>query len=84
MASNSNSPRSLSSIARDIRNDWKPVNSAARPYLEAMADLNSIDDMYLHDTAEEVVLRFLSNASSWRGPTARTIKAELKQLLVRK
>jgi len=73
--------RSLSAIARDIRADWKPVNYAAKPYLDAMSGLDSINDQYIYDSGRSIVLYFLSNASSWRGDKARTIKAELKALL---
>ena len=73
--------RSLSAITRDIRADWQPVNYAAKPYLDAMSGLDSINDQYIYDSGRSIVLYFLSNASSWRGDKARTIKAELKALL---
>jgi hypothetical protein len=73
--------RNLSEIAAEIRKDWKPVNFAARPYLEAMAELNSMKDMYYADSAKSVVLYFLSNASTWRGETAKQIKKELKAMV---
>ena len=73
--------RPLSTIAREVFNDWKKVNYAAKPYLEAMFSLNSIDDKYGMDDARSVVAYFLSNASTWRGPKAKEIKAELKAML---
>lgn len=73
--------RPLSAIASEIYKDWKKVNFAAKPYLEAMMSLNSIDDMYMFDTARSVVLYFLSNATTWKGPIARDIKKELKAML---
>jgi len=73
--------RNLSEIAAEIRKDWKPVNFAARPYLEAMAELNSMKDMYYADSAKSVVLYFLSNASTWRGESAKRIKKELKAMV---
>tara|TARA_R110002020_G_scaffold32909_1_gene100764 strand:- start:184 stop:426 length:243 start_codon:yes stop_codon:yes gene_type:complete len=75
--------RPLSEIAYDIRKDWKKVNSvgyAAVPYLEAMEQLESIDDNFYADNGRSVVLYFLANASTWRGPVARSIKKELKYL----
>ena len=72
--------RSLREIAIEIDSDWTKVNFAARPYLDAMKTLISIDDAYGADSARSVVLYFLSNASSWRGPVAREVKAELKAL----
>jgi len=74
-------PRPLSTIAREIRADWRPVNYAAAPYLSAMSGLDAITDTYGCDSGRGVVAYFLSNASTWRGPVARRIKAELKEML---
>lgn len=74
-------PRPLFEIASDIRGDWKKVSPYADPYLEAMEELNSINDNYYLDSARSVVLYFLSNASGWRGETAKRIKAELKRMV---
>ena len=76
-------PRSLETIARDIRVDWKNVNFAAKPYLAAMHSLGSIDDDFGYDDGRSIILYFLSNASTWRGPTAKAIKLELKAMLAR-
>ena len=74
--------RALSVIAREIQADWgKKVNYAAKPYLNAMRSLDSIDDNYIYDSGVSVVAYFLSNASSWRGEKAKEIKAELKGML---
>lgn len=73
-------PRPISTIARDIALNWERVNYAAKPYLEAMAYLNSINDMYYADTARSIVAYFLSNARAFTGPEARRLKAELKAL----
>ena len=73
--------RSLYEIASEIRKDWKPVSPYAKPYLDAMAQLGSVNDQYGYDSAKSIVLYFLSNASSWRGEKARQIKAELKNLV---
>ena len=74
-------PRSLSEIARDIRQSWTKVSPYAVPYLEAMETLNSINDRYILDSADSVVRYFLSNANSFRGDDAQRIKAELKAML---
>jgi len=76
-----NTPRPLYAIAADIMADWGKINYAAKPYLEAMADLDTIDSMYGLDTAKSVVVYFLSNAQCWRGQKAREIKLELKSIL---
>jgi len=75
--------RWLHVIAQEIRTDWARVNYAAEPYLVAMASLECINGPnYGCDSPSEIVQRFLGNASSWRGPVARRIKVELRQLLV--
>lgn len=73
--------RSLSSIAREISADWKKVYFGAEPYLEAMHRLDQITDRYYEDDASDVVMYFLANATTWRGPVAKAIKAELKAIL---
>jgi hypothetical protein len=72
--------RAIREIADEIRKDWKNVSPYAKPYLDAMGQLDSIEDNYYFDSAKSVVLYFLSNAASWRGDTARRIKAELKAM----
>ena len=72
--------RSLSTIAIDIRRNWPKPYFGAVPYLDAMAQLHAITDNYYYDSAESVVLYFLSNATTWRGEHARRIKAELKTI----
>ena len=72
--------RSLSSIAMEIKKDWKKPYFGAVPYLQAMMCLNSINDNYGFDTAKSIVLYFLANASSWRGDVARRIKKELNAM----
>ena len=72
--------RPLYEIASEIQKDWTKVNYAAVPYLDAMHSLDSINDKYMFDSAKSVVLYFLSNASQWRGETAKRVKAELKAM----
>lgn len=76
-----NTPRPLYEIAADIRKAWPKPYFGAVPYLDAMADLTSIDDMYILDTADSIVRYFLANANTFRGEDARRIKAELKGML---
>lgn len=73
--------RPLSAIARDVRAHWPKVYFGAVPYLQAMASLQSIHDRYELDSADSIVLYFLSNSTTWRGADARRIKAELKGML---
>jgi len=72
--------RDLCDIAREIRRDWKKVNFAAVPYLNAMANMGDIRDSYGYDSGKSVVLYFLGNAGSWRGDVAKRVKAELKAM----
>ena len=74
--------RPVSVIASEIYQCWKPrVNPAAAPYLDAMLDLESINDKYFLDSGRSVVSYFLANAASFKGEDARRIKAELNQML---
>lgn len=74
-------PRALNVIAKEIYADWGKVDYAAQPYLDAMVVLRSVDEPYGYDSGRSVVRYFLANARSWRGETARRVKAELKSLL---
>jgi hypothetical protein len=56
------------------------ITIAAQPYLDAMATLCKMEDMFCYDSAKTIVLYFLSNAGTWRGETAKRIKAELKAM----
>lgn len=73
--------RSIATIAREIRADWKKPYFGAVPYLDAMFELDTIDDKYYCDSGESVVRYFLANANTWRGEKARAVKAELKKIL---
>jgi len=74
--------RSIEVISNEIRKDWgAKVNYAARPYLNAMSGLNSISDNYGQDSAKSIIAYFLSNASTWRGETAKRIKTELNKMI---
>lgn len=73
--------RPLYVIAREIRKDWKKVYFGAVHYLDAMEQLDSIDDNFFFDSARSVVVYFLSNAKTWTGETAKRIKAELRSMI---
>ena len=76
--------RPISEIAADIRKEWSKIGNgvhyAAKPYLDAMFSLTTIQDNYIHDSGSSVVLYFLSNATSFRGEKAKALKAELKAM----
>ena len=73
--------RPIHEIAREIKVDWKNVYFGAVPYLVAMASLDKITDNYYQDSGKSVVMYFLANAQTWRGPVARRVKKELKAML---
>ena len=74
--------RPIYAIASEIRKSWgAKVYFGAKPYLEAMECLNSVNDKYGEDSAKSIVNYFLANANTWRGDDARRIKAELKAMV---
>lgn len=75
--------RTFQQIARDIKSVWLNVYFGAVPYLEAMLTLDTSDpnDMYLYDTAGDIIRYFLANAQTFRGADANKLKAELKSML---
>lgn len=85
--------RPLNQIAASILVNWGPTARSPKaapyqlyclPYVDAMLNLRRISDYYGLDDAEDIILRFLSNAASWRGDFARSIKAELNTHLKEK
>lgn len=76
--------RPLYEIANEIRSDWSKqksgINYGAKPYLEAMQSLDKVTENFGCDSGKSIVLYFLSNATQWRGETAKRVKAELKKM----
>lgn len=70
--------KTIAQIVGIILQDWRKVNYAAKPYLEAMVRLSDINNSIGYDSGKSIVLYFLSNASGWRGETAKAVKLELK------
>lgn len=69
----------LAGIAHLIALDWKNVNFAARPYLDAMYSLKTVNDSYGCDSGRSIVAYFLCNSQGWKGETAKAIKTELRR-----
>jgi len=76
--------RPIHAIADEIIKDWAKPYFGAVPYLGAMRFLHTVDDTYGYDDARTVILYFMSNATTWRGETARRVKAELKAMTARR
>lgn len=76
---------SISELSRmatkDMRRSGQKIPRGAVPYLDAMESLESIKDDYFMDSGRSVVAYALSNLTSYKGPLARAIKAELKRRL---
>lgn len=73
--------RPIHEIAADITHYWPNAYYGAKPYIEAMLSMNNIHGTYGAESNDTIVLYFLSNAGSFRGPMARKLKAELRQHL---
>jgi hypothetical protein len=59
----------------------------AQPYLEAMLTMVGVgstvdpsDIRFGMDDPRRIIITFLGNAATWRGETARTVKARLKEI----
>lgn len=68
-------------IVRDLRAQGKQVPAAAKPYLDAMRTMGSINENYGSDSGASIVAYLLSNLATYKGETAKAIKAELKSRL---
>lgn len=75
--------RTFKQIAIEIKKVWPKPYFGAVPYIDAMLELDTTDPKapYLFEHADEIVLRFLCNAQTFRGEDARRIKAELKSMV---
>jgi hypothetical protein len=63
-----------------IRKDWKNINFAAKPYLEAMESLQNLSQNYGLDSGKSMSLYFRSNAATWKGEVAKAVKKRLQVL----
>ena len=83
--------RQIQDIAWEINRIWYRDYGArgpqpnfigdAKPYLQAMFYLVSVNDNYQLESGRGIVQRFLCNVGGWRGDDARRIKHELRELL---
>ena len=76
-----NDKRQVNTIANEILSIWNKPYFGAIPYLNAMLNLHTINDMYMYDDGKSIVRYFLSNASTFKGDDAKRLKLELKSLL---
>lgn len=53
----------------------------AMPYINAALNLDKIEERYFEDSGKSVVAYMLSNLTTYRGETAKALKAELKEMI---
>lgn len=70
----------MEAIARTKGKYWRHLFPHLAPYAEALLSLETIEDNYMFDSGRCIVGGFLSNCSTWKGETARRVKAELRQI----
>jgi hypothetical protein len=72
--------RPLYELASAIKTDTygKSWFAYAKPYVDALETLTTIEDNYYADSGRSIVSYALANLGSWRGETAKSVKAELK------
>jgi len=73
--------KNIREIALDISKDWTNISPTAKPYLDAMLQMDRMNDGYYLDSGRSIIAYFLSNATTWRGEKAREIKKELNKLI---
>jgi hypothetical protein len=71
----------LSDIADIVDNECKTKSwyAYAKPYVHAMATLETANENYYEDSGVSVCLYALANLSVWRGENARLIKAQINR-----
>lgn len=74
--------RTLKEITIEILADWTVINNAgAREALACMIKMGATNERFETDpNGYSVVSTFLGNSIGWRGPVARRIKNELRQM----
>lgn len=76
--------RPLYEVASEIRSDWRQQRlyiPSAAPYLQALDSLQDLGQHYGADSSVQIVTYLLCNLHTWKGETARRIKAELNSML---
>lgn len=73
--------RKISEIAYEIEENWTNIHYAAKPYLDAMKNIDFISDKYGYDSAKSIILYFLSTARTFKGEKARALKLELSKIV---
>ena len=73
--------RPIYEIAAEISKDWRKPYFGAVPYLQAMHCLVDHTSKYGVEDYRGIIRYFLYNAGTWKGDTAKRIKAELRSIV---
>ena len=65
-------------LVRIIRADWQNPNYAAVPYLDALEGVTTWNCTVEFESARSLAPYLLNNLRTYRGETARFVKAQLK------
>lgn len=69
----------ISRLVRIMRKDWgAKVYFGAVPYIDALSCVDTAGETVGCDNACYLIMYLLSNSTTWRGATARQVKAALK------
>lgn len=71
--------RTVAEIGEEIRRTWRNPYFGAVPYIGALCAIETLDAPYGYDDPRGIVRYFLANASTFRGPDAKRLRAELKK-----
>lgn len=75
----------LGEIVALIYDDWRDMSVYARPYVDAMSQIDNINDPYgNYENGIGIVTYFLLNAKMWKGNVARIVKKHLNDLIKNK
>lgn len=67
-------------IVRTIRADWRNPYFGAVPYLDALEGLTTWDCTVEFESARALAPYLLNNLKTYKGETARFVKAQLKEV----
>jgi hypothetical protein len=74
--------RTIQQVAREIATHNVATKCPyAAPYLETLKGGRMYQVAESLEQIDEIVIRFLCNAQTWRGADARRLKQELKQII---
>lgn len=70
--------RPLRDIAVEIRRAWTAITPAARPWVNAMAAVDTVTDTWGKDTGKDIIENFLKNCKGFEGEDAARLKNDLE------